>query len=146
MHQIKVINNNPFEIVDYFDGIAYRFSPKKGVNLSLEAARHIFGVDFPEDAESCKEEGFRAEILLNLQRRWGWNSTKEESVQDARRKFAKIEFLPVMLKMVELVAQVDEPEEPREQKAAHKKSSFKPRADEPVQDTEPKIESEEEVA
>lgn len=141
-HQIKVFNGNPFEIVDYFDGCAYRFAAKESANVDLEAAKHIFGVDFPADSEQCKEESFRTTVFQHLQKRWGWNSTKVENIQDARRKFAKIEFTPVIFKQVELVADAGELEEPREQKTAFKKAAFKPRADEPVEE----IKDEEEVA
>lgn len=113
MHQIKIINGSKETIADRFDGLLYTFAPgEKGVNMPLEAAKHIFGVDFPMDATQCADEDFRAQIFTHLQRRWGWNSpaSKEDREKGkahdkmgvGQRIFSKLSFVPVEMKTVEL--------------------------------------------
>lgn len=115
-HQIKVLNKNDFEIVDYFDGIAYKFEPNVALNVPPEASRHIFGTDFPGDVAECEAKEFRAQIFNFLQKRWGWNSSKPEKVEDAKTLFANLTFTPVVFKLVETTASDEEILEPRAQK------------------------------
>jgi len=119
MHQIKVINQNKEAFSDRSDGMLYTFpTGEKGVNIPLDAAEHIFGVEFPMNAEECAKEDFRAQIFNHLQRRWGWNATptrKEMERGDSsarlevgRKTFAKLSFVPVEMKMVEMVVKNDD--------------------------------------
>jgi len=103
MHQIKVINGSKTDFMDRFDGLAYKFPAEgAGTNLPLEAACHIFGVDFPMDAAICESEDFRAEIFRNLSRRWGWNIHEKNKLAVGAAVFKKFSFVPVELKTVEL--------------------------------------------
>lgn len=130
-HQIKVTNKNAATITDFFDGIAYHFEPNKPMNVDLAAATHIFGIDFPPDAEACSSEDIRSSVFYHLQKRWGWNSTKPEEIKAAAEKFANITFTPIVLKTVEIVSRADqEVAEPRAERAEKKGGKFKPRADE----------------
>lgn len=116
-HQIKVLNKNDFEIVDYFDGIAYRFAPNVAVNVPPEAARHIFGVDFLGDVAVCASPELRSQVFNFLQKRWGWNSVKADKVEEAKKLFENLVFTPVVFKLVETTPVAEEISEPR---AAHK--------------------------
>lgn len=146
-HKIKVINNNTMPFTDRYDGIPYRFNPcagdpKKGVTLELNAATHIFGVDFPPDAAACADPDFRERIWDVLLRRWGWSvPDQRQRIEDRddvakmaanREKFDNIEFRPVIFQITEVITGGDDAlEEPREQKQVAKAggSKFKPRVD-----------------
>lgn len=129
MMQIKVLNKNKTEIVDYFDGIAYKFPPNIAINIPAEVAQHIFGVVFPEDIETCNSDAFRATIFLNLQRRWGWNLHDIEKLAAAKESFNNIILAPVVFKLVEREPKLEEIAEPREQKISPKTGKFKPRVE-----------------
>lgn len=151
-HKIKVINNNPMAFTDRYDGIQYRFNPcagdpKKGVTLELEAATHIFGVDFPADAATCASEDFRERIWDSLLRRWGWSVPDQRQrvedrddagkMADNRQKFDNIEFRPVIFQITEVITGgEDNLEEPREQRAVAKSSGskFKPRVEDKAEE------------
>lgn len=136
-HQIKVTNDNSFEIVDYFDGIAYRLEPGKSINIPEEAAFHIFGCEFPGDADFCASDEFREKIFRFLQKRWGWNSIDEAKVAKSKEIFSKISFVPVVMKTVEIVSR--DPAalaEPRQEKRPGRPPKFKPRVDDGEADEE----------
>lgn len=114
MHQIKVINGTKTDFMDRFDGLAYKFPAEgKGTNLPLEAAEHIFGVQFPMDAEVCESEEFRNEIFRNLSRRWGWNIHEKNKLAVGIALFKKLSFVPVELKTVELAVKNEDLPLPR---------------------------------
>lgn len=124
MHQIKVINQNKEAVSDRHDGMLYTFSTgEKGINIPLDAAEHIFGVEFPMNKDACASEEFRTQIWNHLQKRWGWNATptrKEMEKGDAsarlmvgRKFFDKISFVPAEMKMIEVVANNDDLPLPR---------------------------------
>lgn len=144
-HLIKVTNNNDFEITDYFNGRAYVFAPEEPVNMPFDAARHIFGIDFPEDEATLKSASFREELLNSVSRRWGWTSHEQEEKNRKRKIMNKFIFTPVITKMIELVPENNDLAPAREQPAVSKgkNGKFKPRADEPI---ETEDSSEEEVA
>lgn len=123
MHQIKVINGNKEALSDRYDGLLYHFvSGDKGTNVPLDAAEHIFGVEFPVDAKVCASDDFRERIWAHLQRRWGFNSvpTRKEmekggdgKLSVGKKIFSKLIFVPVEMKMMEVVAQNDDLPLPR---------------------------------
>lgn len=124
MHQVKVINRNKEAISDRFDGLLYTFPPgEKGVNMPLDAAEHIFGVEFPMNAEECASEAFREQVWKHVQKRWGFNSTPTRKELDAGNGTAKLSvgakifknlaFIPVEMRTVEIVANNDELPLPR---------------------------------
>lgn len=120
-HQIKVTNKNDFEIIDYFDGIAFNFQPNKPINVPYEAACHIFGVDFPADAEMCQTSEFRNKVFHSLQKRWGWNSVDEKKVEKSKKLFSNLFFVPIVFTLVESTAKAeDEIPEPRAPKSKGK--------------------------
>lgn len=138
-HLIKLTNNNSFEIVDYFDGIAYKFQPDVPVNVSLEAMQHIFGVDFPEDEAVLKSASFRDMVFAKVSRRWGWNSHDQAKLAANRKILNHIVFAPVIMQQVELVSKPADLAEPREQKPTVKGGKFKPRADEAEETSEEEV-------
>lgn len=125
MHQIKVINSNKETFSDRFDGLLYTFSPgEKGTNVPLDAAEHIFGVEFPASASACAGEEFRAHIWKHLQTRWGFNSspTRKEmekgdpvgnKISVGQKIFKNFSFVPVEMKTIEIVSTNDELPLPR---------------------------------
>lgn len=142
-HQVKVINNNDFAITDYYDGIAYHFKPNepKGINLPLDAASHIFGVDFPADADACKSEGLRENVWEYVIRRWGWNSHDAAKLAISKKLFNKFEFKPVIFTITEVITGGDseDPPAPRESKIPGKNSKFKPRVEESAAEDEAEV-------
>lgn len=129
--QIKIFNKNDFDIIDYFDGIAYKFSKGAPTVMPEDAAHHIFGVDFGTDAEHCNTPEFRAKVFLHLQKRWGWNSVDPQKVADANKLFENMMFVPVEFKLVEKTAKDrDELPPAREPKGRFGRDTFKPRVDE----------------
>ena len=112
-HQIKVLNKNKDEIVDYFDGIAYKFKTDVAVNVPFEAAKHIFGVEFPADVEECKSDEFRATVYHNLQKRWGWNSYDPAKAEKSRALFDNLTFTPIVFKLIEAEPDREELADPR---------------------------------
>lgn len=145
-HHIKVINKNKAEITDYFDGIAYTFPSQVPVNIPLDAATHIFGSEFPEDAKICASDEFRSKVFHFLQKRWGWNSSDPKKAAMAELSFRNISFIPVLMKTVEIVAGEDQGlAEPREEKSKTTKSAkFKPRLDGEGEGDVDEVEAEEE--
>lgn len=131
-HLIKVTNTGTTEISDYFDGLCYTFAPDKPINVPLNAMRHIFGVDFPDDEQVLKSISFRDEAFQSVSRRWGWNAHDKNVLAQNRKAFNALVFTPIIMRSVEIVASSNEMPEPREQKVAKeaKASKFKPRADE----------------
>jgi hypothetical protein len=55
--ELKVINNNPFPLRGRFDGEDYLFPPKKPVCISLDAAKHIFGLGDEDKAPALNKLG-----------------------------------------------------------------------------------------
>lgn len=140
-HQIKVTNHNDFEIVDYFEGFAYRFTPKEPVNVPLDAMYHIFGVEFPADEAIFKTRAWRDALFNSVSKRWGWNSHDAEKIKTYRNYCDSIAFLPVVTKMVEMVADKAPMPEPREQKpiAKAKPGKYAPKVDEPEETSEEEV-------
>jgi hypothetical protein len=122
MIHIKVINKGMISYTDFYDGVPKKFAAEigkkdaKGINLTPEEARHIFGVDFPETVEECKDKEFRLKILRHLSRRWGWNQSAEME-QKGKEAFAHFRFTPVEMQVVELVPTSSLPA-PREEEDA----------------------------
>lgn len=126
-HLIKVTNHNNFTIKEYCEGEAYIFRKGDSVNVPIEAMKHIFGVDFPADDASCKTPEFLDRVFAGCARRFGWNSHKEDELAANRKKLDKIEFKPIVMNMVEMVATNEELAPPREQKpVTTAKNKFKP--------------------
>jgi hypothetical protein len=142
-HQIKVINNNNFPVTDFCDGLAYHFNPAnpKGINLSVDAARHIFGVDFPADLAGCEDEALREEVWHHLQKRWGWNSHDAAKLAENYKKFKKLEFKPVVFTITEVISggENEDPAPPRAKTTDQRRAAFKPRADEEGASTEEEV-------
>jgi hypothetical protein len=113
MHQIKVVHTNKKPICDFFDGIAYNFVPEVPQNISLEVAAHIFGVEFPADKHECESQELRDKIYKHLARRWGWNTRGKEKAELGDVMFSKFKFIPVQMKMVEMVIQNEDLPLPR---------------------------------
>lgn len=102
MHQIKVTNGSKVALRDRYDGNFYNFAPGESLNLPMEVAEHIFGVQFPMDEDACAGDELRSQIFFNLQKRWGWNSTEHKAHALAQAIFQKFKFTPIALKTVEL--------------------------------------------
>lgn len=129
-HLIKVTNKNSFDITDYHDGLCYQFVSNEPINVPLEAMRHIFGVDFPADEDVLKSTAFRNEVFTTVARRWGWNSHDAEKIKSSRKQLDLIVFLPVVTKMVEMVADKSTMPVPRDQKPVNEaRGKFKKRVD-----------------
>lgn len=142
-HLIKVTNHNDFEVIDYFEGFAYRFLPGEPVNVPLDAMYHIFGVEFPEDVALMKTREWRDALFTSVSRRWGWNSHDAEKMTKFRHNCDRFGFLPVVTQMVEIVADKESMPEPREQKAPAKSpvklGKYAPKADEPEETSEEEV-------
>lgn len=87
---VKVTNNNKFDIEDRYDGIRYQFKAGQATSIPYEAACHIFGVDFAPNESGHLNPNLREDAFKHLQKRWGWNRSSE--ADDARKRFDKIEF------------------------------------------------------
>lgn len=135
-HLIKVINKNTFEIIDYFDGMPYKFSPDEAINVPLQAMRHIFGVDFPADQAVLDSFDFREEIFAVVARRWGWNAHNKLDLIKNRKAFNSIKFIPVVMQQVELVANSVEIAPARDQKKFQKAVKVEAPVHEPESDEE----------
>lgn len=127
-HLIKVTNHNDFTINEMYDGIPYVFAKDKPVTVPLEAMRHIFGANFPEDKSVLDSEEFRSSVYESVAKRFGWNVSQRfdatlnrwimngDVVEEGKNKFANLEFVPVIYKMVEVVADNPDLPVPRETK------------------------------
>lgn len=104
---VKVTNNNKSTIEDRYDGILYEFKPGVAVSVPYEAACHIFGVDFEPDENGEIDPGLREAMFLHLQRRWGWNRTKE--LEKSRNAFERLEFHLTHMKLVEESTNIELP-------------------------------------
>lgn len=124
-HLIKVTNRGDIEIIEYFHGDAYKFLPDRPVNVPLEAMRHIFGVDFPADEEMLNSASFRDQVFASVSRRWGWGSHDKKLEAVNRKKLNDLKFTPVIMKMVELIAQEETLDEPREEKKSNRPGKYK---------------------
>ena len=91
---LKVTNNNDFEIADQFDAVPYVFKPKEALTIPPDAALHIFGWQPGVDM---------AKVEVHVQRRWGWNTPAIVEKNHHKKFFAKLEFKPVTYKMVEVI-------------------------------------------
>ncbi len=136
-HLIKVTNYNAFTIKDYFEGIPYVFATDEPVNVPLDAMQHIFGMDFPADEAVLKSRVFRDELFNHCCKRFGWNSHDAEKIKGYKANLDNIKFVPVITKMIEVVADAGIPE-PREQKPVTKAKpgKYAPQTQEPEETEE----------
>jgi hypothetical protein len=91
--QIRVINRNPFPLVDRYDNVAYVFEPEVAKTVPADVAAHIFG--YTPDA--TEEDLFR-----HVTRRFGWNTPAMMADEHARLYFDNLDIKPVQFRMVQV--------------------------------------------
>lgn len=105
--QVKIVNNNDFTLIDYFDGVKFIFPPRKPVRVPANVAAHVFGFkpwpkvpsDDAEDPDSLK-----AQMIRYCAMRHGWNAPKP--AEYARACFDKFKLEVVKLHLVEEIDEV----------------------------------------
>lgn len=102
VQNVRVTNANDFVIEDRFDGVPYRFEPKKPLSIPLDAAFHIFGW-FP----GAKPE----EVARHIQKRLGWNTPEMVHSSAHLRYYQNIKIEPIVYRLVE-VEETDFEDEP----------------------------------
>jgi hypothetical protein len=105
IHYVRVTNNLDVPFTDRWDGIPVSIAPGKSDNLQLDMAAHFFGYGYnvPEDV-----------MFRHVCKRQGWNTIDHLKVGDdgktlAQQKFAKLQIVPVIYKMVEVKPDLDQP-------------------------------------
>lgn len=83
-------------MADMHDGVQYTFPRNQPITIPLAAAKHILGFD---------EASGRADFI-HVQRRWGWNTP--ETTKHAQEWFNNILVEPVVLRQVEIPANLSE--------------------------------------
>jgi hypothetical protein len=79
METIRVVNHNDQTLHGRFDGEDYEFPPELPVDISLDAAKHIFGLGQEDKAQ-----------VLNM---LGWLVPGRDLYKDALKKLDRISFL-----------------------------------------------------
>lgn len=98
---LRVINMNPFRIVDRFDGTVFEFLPNIPKDVPVDAARHIFGW-YPSftDADGNLHEVDPVAMKLHCQRRFGWNTPSMVEGGGSDLFYENLHFRPIMYHMV----------------------------------------------
>lgn len=89
--QIRVVNNNPFPIMDRYDGVQYQFPPEEPVTVPADVATHIFGY---------RPDATEQDMLLHVSRRFGRNTPKAIEDGEDRQFFENLDIKPVRFKLV----------------------------------------------
>jgi len=110
---LRVINFNDFAIVDRFDGTPFRFDTNMPKDVPIDAAHHIFGWFPPFTDKDGERREVDPEIMrAHCQRRFGWNTPKLVESGAADEFFKRLQFRPIMYRMVPML--MDEEEEKTE--------------------------------
>jgi hypothetical protein len=127
---LRVINFNDFAIVDRFDGTVFRFDTNIPKDVPIDAAHHIFGWFPPFTDKDGERREVDPEIMrAHCQRRFGWNTPKLVESGAADEFFKRLQFRPIMYRMVPML--MDEEEEKTEvQNRAPKTNKMMAAADE----------------
>jgi hypothetical protein len=107
---LRVINFNSFAIHDRFDGTVFRFESNMPKDIPIDAAHHIFGW-FPPfiDKDGQRREVDPEIMRAHCQRRFGWNTPKMVESGAADEFFHKLQFRPIMFRMVPVPVDEEEP-------------------------------------
>ena len=103
-HFVRVTNNLPFSILDFYDGVPHRFRPGQPENLPIPAAMHILGYNEPMNLEHMQR---------HICRRLGWNTLEFLEVNPKTKKtkaqeyFEALTIEPVVYKLVKVDNEVD---------------------------------------
>ena len=104
---LRVTNQNPFTIIDRFDGTVFEFHQNIAKDVPVDAARHIFAWYPPfTDSEGNRHEVDPVAMKLHCQRRFGWNTPAMMENGGADLFYDQLLFRPIFYRMTPIL--VDE--------------------------------------